>query len=97
MQCAGFSYGKIMFTLFLGKGEIAMDKAFEGMNKREELDDKLFDLSLDISKEMILSKKYMPSFMKDTREPFDIKGIGYTFFYNDGKSSSCNRFFRFCC
>lgn len=88
-----------------------MDKAFEGMNKREELDDKSFDLSLDkscdlsldksfdlsldISKEMIIAKKYMPSFMKDTREPFDIKGIGYTFFYNDGKSSSCNRFFRF--
>jgi hypothetical protein len=35
-----------MFTLFWGKGEIAMDKAFEGMNKREELYDKSYDLSL---------------------------------------------------
>ena len=35
-----------------------MDKAFEGMNKREELDDKSFDLSLDKSCGLSLDKSF---------------------------------------
>lgn len=64
-----------------------MNKSFESVNNS--------DMSCDISKELLLVKKYMPSFMRDTKEPFDIKGIGYTIFYKNGKSSSCNRHFCF--
>lgn len=47
------------------------------------------------SQEYLFAKKYMPVFMRDQKEPFDIKGIGYTVFYEDGQSSSCRRTFHF--
>lgn len=40
-----------------------------------------------------LAEKYCPCFMEDMKDPFPIKAIGYTFFYKDGKSSSCRRVF----
>lgn len=42
-------------------------------------------------KEKQLAEKYLPCFMKDLAEPFDLKGIGYTIFKETGKSSSCPR------
>ncbi|MCR5773246.1 MAG: hypothetical protein K6G87_18645 [Butyrivibrio sp.] len=61
------------------------------------MDNNMNALSSDfaLSKEYKLANKYMPLFMKDAKEPFDIKGIGYTVFYEDGQSSSCRRSFHF--
>lgn len=35
---------------------------------------------------------YLPCFMEDLAEPFAMEGIGYTVFYEDGKSPSSSRF-----
>lgn len=38
-----------------------------------------------------IALKFMPYFMADKKEPFNIEAVGYSVFYEQGKSKSCKR------